>query len=128
MLIVMVRSALVVEDSPTMQEIVSLILTNAGFRVTRANNGEEGLGALSGEAFDVIITDLNMPIMDGLTFVRSLRELPRFQRTPVLMLTTEKSDEKQHAGRMAGATEWLTKPLDPRKLLSVVDRVLAPAM
>ena len=120
----MSRAALVVDDSTTMQEMVSFTLTKAGFAVTRAGNGQDALGRLSGARFDLIITDLNMPVMDGITFIKSVRTLPAFKFTPVLMLTTEGSDERKQQGRAAGATGWLTKPFDPEKLLAIVKKVV----
>ena len=120
----MSRAALVVDDSATMQEMVSFTLTRAGFAVTRAGNGQEALSRLKGTRFDLIITDLNMPVMDGITFIKSLRTLPPFKFTPVLMLTTEGGDERKQQGRAAGATGWLTKPFDPEKLLTIVKKVV----
>jgi len=120
----MSRAALVVDDSATMQEMVSFTLSKAGFAVTRAGNGQEGLGRLAAAKFDLIITDLNMPVMDGITFIKSLRALPSCRFTPVLMLTTEGSDERKQQGRAVGATGWLTKPFDPEKLLTIVKKVV----
>ena len=120
----MSRAALVVDDSATMQEMVSFTLTRAGFAVTKAGNGQEALGQLTGGRFDLIITDLNMPVMDGITFIKKLRTLPSFKFTPVLMLTTEGGDERKQQGRAAGATGWLTKPFDPEKLLTIVKKVV----
>jgi two-component system chemotaxis response regulator CheY len=120
----MARAALVVDDSTTMQEMVAYTLTKAGFQVTRANNGKEALGQLNGARFDLIITDLNMPVMDGITFIKNVRGLSTFKFTPVLMLTTEGSDERKQQGRAAGATGWLTKPFDPEKLIAIVKKVL----
>ncbi len=120
----MARTALIVDDSTTMQEMVSFTLSNAGFSVTRAGNGQEALVRASKERFDLVITDLNMPVMDGLSLIKSLRALPSFKFTPVLMLTTETGDERKQAGRAAGATGWLTKPFDSDKLLAVVKKVL----
>lgn len=121
----MSRAALVVDDSTTMQEMVSFTLTRAGFAVTRAGNGQEALSRLQGAAkFDLIITDLNMPVMDGITFIKNLRTLATFKFTPVLMLTTEGGDDRKQQGRAAGATGWLTKPFDPEKLLTIVKKVV----
>ena len=120
----MSRAALVVDDSTTMQEMVSFTLGKAGFAVTRAGNGQEALGRLQGAKFDLIITDLNMPVMDGITFIKNLRTLAPFKFTPVLMLTTEGGEERKQQGRAAGATGWLTKPFDPDKLLTIVKKVV----
>lgn len=120
----MSRAALVVDDSATMQEMVSVTLSKAGFAVTRASNGQEALGELKRGQFDLVVTDLNMPVMDGIELIKSLRTLPNFKFTPVLMLTTEASGERKNEGRAAGATGWLTKPFDPDKLLSIVKKVV----
>jgi two-component system chemotaxis response regulator CheY len=120
----MSRAALVVDDSPTMQEMVSFTLSKAGFAVTRAGNGEEALTRLKTGKFDLIVTDLNMPVMDGIDFIKNLRTLPTFKFTPVLMLTTEGGDARKSQGRAAGATGWLTKPFDPEKLLTIVKKVV----
>jgi two-component system chemotaxis response regulator CheY len=119
----MSRTALVVDDSPTMQEMVALSLTKAGFKVKKASNGKEGLANLN-EPLDLIITDLNMPEMDGLTFIKNLRTNMMHRFTPVLVLTTEGGLDRKDQGRLAGATGWLTKPFDPEKLMNVVKKVL----
>ena len=122
----MSRAALVVDDSTTMQEMVSFTLGKAGFAVTRAGNGQEALGRLQGGKFDLIITDLNMPIMDGITLITKLRALPEYRFTPIMMLTTESQDEKKVAGKRAGATGWIVKPFDPARLINVVKMVCPP--
>ena len=115
--------ALVVDDSVTMQEMVAMALTRAGFEVKRASNGKEGLASLNG-VFDLIITDLNMPEMDGITFIKNVRTMAAHRFTPVLVLTTEGGADRKDQGRVAGATGWLTKPFDPEKLLAVVKKVV----
>lgn len=121
----MSREALVVDDSVTMQEMVSFTLSKAGFAVTRASNGKEAMLTLQrARAFDLVVTDLNMPEMDGIAFIKSLRLLGPYKFTPVLMLTTEGGDERKNQGRAAGASGWLTKPFDPEKLIAVVKKVV----
>jgi two-component system chemotaxis response regulator CheY len=115
--------ALVVDDSPTMQQMVSLALTRAGFEVKTASNGKEAL-ATAQAPFDLIITDLNMPEMDGIAFIKGVRALAQHKFTPVLVLTTEASNERKDQGKVAGATGWLTKPFDPTKLMAVVRKVV----
>ena len=121
----MSREALVVDDSSTMQEMVSFTLSKAGFSVTRASNGKEALKSLEGSrVFDLVVTDLNMPEMDGITFIKSLRSIGAYKFIPVLMLTTEGGDDRKSQGRAAGASGWLTKPFDPEKLIAVVKKVV----
>lgn len=115
--------ALVVDDSATMQDMVAMALGRAGFEVKKASNGKEGLASLT-TPFDLIITDLNMPEMDGITFIKNLRGLSAHKFTPVLVLTTEGGADRKDQGRVAGATGWLTKPFDPDKLLAVVKKVV----
>jgi len=119
----MSKNALTVDDSKTMRDMVSFTLRNAGFTVTEAENGQEALDRANSGAFDVIITDVNMPIMDGLTFTREVRKLSQFKSTPILILTTESDATKKNEGRQAGATGWIVKPFKPEKLLQVVDKV-----
>ena len=98
-------------------------LTKAGFQVKKASNGKEGMASL-GTQFDLIITDLNMPEMDGITFIKGLRATAAHKFTPVLVLTTEGGADRKDQGRVAGATGWLTKPFDPEKLLAVVKKIV----
>jgi two-component system chemotaxis response regulator CheY len=120
------RTALIVDDSTTIRQMVALTLTQAGFTVLEGEHGQAGLAQLDAAALgvDLIVTDLNMPVMDGLVFVRELRSRPRYRFTPVLFLTTESAEEFKRAGRTAGATGWLLKPFDPQQLLQVVARVV----
>ncbi|HEY1336423.1 MAG TPA: response regulator [Bryobacteraceae bacterium] len=118
------RTALIVDDSPTIRQMVGFTLHEAGFRVLEGGNGVEGLERLAGERVDLIITDLNMPQMDGIAFIRELRARPASKYTPVLMLTTESQAEKKQQGKAAGATGWIVKPFHPGKLLDVVGKVL----
>jgi two-component system chemotaxis response regulator CheY len=105
-------------------ELPNLTLREAGFEVSEAEDGKKALAALQVAPVDVVITDLNMPNMDGVTLIRSLRTLPAFRSTPILMLTTEFDAAKKAEGKSAGATGWLVKPFDPKKLIDVVNRVL----
>ncbi|EGF31206.1 Chemotaxis regulator - transmits chemoreceptor signals to flagelllar motor components CheY [Oxalobacteraceae bacterium IMCC9480] len=99
-------------------------LKAAGYLVTEAVDGQDGLDKARLQAFDLVLTDQNMPRMDGLTLIRSLRALPSYQRVPILMLTTEASDEMKAKGRAAGANGWLVKPFDPQRLTEVVKKVI----
>ena len=123
------RIILVVDDSPTMRGMVSHALNEAGFQTKEAENGKDALIKLttmemSGEKPDVIVTDINMPEMDGIELVREIRKLPTFKRVPVLVLTTENTEEKKEVGREAGATGWLVKPFDSELILKVIRKVM----
>jgi len=104
--------------------MVSFTLTGAGHRVVDAVDGEDAYEKAQTQLFDLVLTDQNMPRLDGLGLTRKLREHPRFKTTPILMLTTESSDLMKQAGRAAGATGWLVKPFDPARLLDVINKVV----
>ena len=118
------KTALIVDDSISIRQMVSFTLQEGGFAVIEATNGQEGLDRLEQGKVDVIITDLNRPVMDGITFIRNLRSRPASKYTPVLMLTTESQDTRKQEGRAAGATGWIVKPFNPEKLLNVIAKVL----
>ena len=123
----MSRLALIVDDSVSMRQMVSFTLKGAGFEVIEGGNGQEALDRLSGAPsgkVDLIITDLNMPVMDGLAFIRQARTRPQLKFTPILMLTTEHGDNKKSDGKAAGATGWIVKPFHPDQLLRVIEKVL----
>lgn len=115
---------LAVDDSPSMRKMVSFTLTGAGHRVVDAVDGEDAYEKAQTQIFDLVLTDQNMPRLDGLGLTRKLREHPRFKTTPILMLTTEPSDLMKQAGRAAGATGWLVKPFDPARLLDVINKAV----
>ena len=115
---------LVVDDSASMRNMVKATLVSAGHQVKDAENGEAALGLAKSGTFDAVITDLNMPVMDGITLVKELRGLSSYTYTPILLLTTESAGDKKMAGKEAGATGWLVKPFNPAKLLATVDKVL----
>jgi len=120
----MARKVLVVDDSPSLRQLVSITLVRQGYAVVEAANGQEGLKQLGAGSFDVILTDLNMPVMDGIAFVQQLRTKPALKFTPVLLLTTETRDDQKAKARAAGATGWLTKPFEPVALLAALKKVL----
>ena len=115
---------LAVDDSPSMRKMVSFTLTGAGYQVVEAVDGQDAYEKAQSQSFDLVLTDQNMPRMDGLGLTRKLRDHPQFKTTPILMLTTESSDLMKQAGRSAGATGWLVKPFDPAKLLEVIKKVI----
>jgi two-component system chemotaxis response regulator CheY len=118
------RSILAVDDSASMRQMVSFTLRSSGYEVIEAVDGQDALDKLGDREVDLVLTDQNMPRMDGLTLIRQLRGRDRFRRTPILVLTTESSDEMKQAGRAAGATGWMVKPFDPARLLEVIGKVL----
>jgi len=117
-------SILAVDDSTSMRQMVSFTLKGAGYDVVEASDGLEALGIAKTRGFDMVITDVNMPNMDGITLIGELRALPSFKFTPLLMLTTESSPEKKQQGKAAGATGWIVKPFNPEQLLGTVKKVL----
>jgi two-component system chemotaxis response regulator CheY len=123
----MAKTILTVDDSGSMRGMVAFTLRAAGYQVVEAVDGKEGLEKASDHPFDLVLTDQNMPTMDGLTLIRSLRALPNYQAVPILMLTTESGDDMKSRGRAAGATGWLVKPFDPEQLAEIVTRVIGQA-
>jgi two-component system chemotaxis response regulator CheY len=119
----MEQLVLTVDDSRTMRDMLRLTLTAAGFRVVQANDGSHGLDVLAAERPDLIVTDLNMPVIDGFGFIEGARKLPAHRSTPILVLTTEADAEKKARARQAGATGWIVKPFSPEKLIAVLRRV-----
>jgi two-component system chemotaxis response regulator CheY len=120
----MPKKVLTVDDSASIRQMVTFTLKSAGYEVVEAMDGNGGLARAQADTFDLILTDQNMPGMDGLNLIRALRKLPAYGSTPILMLTTESSDQMKSLGRAAGATGWLVKPFDPQKLLDVVKRLV----
>jgi two-component system, chemotaxis family, chemotaxis protein CheY len=118
------HSILAVDDSASMRQMVSFTLKNAGYDVVEAVDGEDAFDKARSRAFDLVLTDQNMPRLDGLGLTRRLRDNPNFKATPILILTTESSDQMKQAGRAAGATGWLVKPFDPVKLIEVIKKVV----
>lgn len=121
----MTKVVLTVDDSRTMRDMLKLALTDADFTVVQAVDGVHGLEVLEGNTPDVIITDINMPNMDGFGFIQGVRRSARHNATPILVLTTESDQEKKQRARDAGATGWIVKPFDPVKLIDAVRRVAA---
>lgn len=118
------QSILAVDDSASMRKMVAFTLTGAGFHVVEAVDGQDAFEKAGRRDFDLVLTDQNMPRMDGISLTKKLRENPKFKATPILILTTESSDQMKQAGRSAGATGWLVKPFDPSKLIEVIRKVI----
>jgi two-component system chemotaxis response regulator CheY len=117
-------SILAVDDSTSIRQMVSFTLKSAGFDVVEAVDGEDAFNHAKKRRFDLVLTDQNMPRLDGIGLTRRLREHPDFKSTPILILTTESSAEMKQAGRAAGATGWLVKPFEPKKLVDVIRKVV----
>jgi two-component system, chemotaxis family, chemotaxis protein CheY len=115
---------LAVDDSASMRQMVSFTLKGAGYSVMEAADGVQALSIAKKQSFDLVITDVNMPNMDGISLIKELRTLPAFKFTPLLMLTTESSPEKKQQGKLAGATGWIVKPFNPEQLVKTVQKVL----
>lgn len=121
----MAKTVLIVDDSPTMRQMVAFTLTNAGFKVVEAEHGVDAVSKVAGGAkMDLVVTDLNMPEMDGITLIKELRKMATFKFTPILMLTTESAEDKKKAGKEAGATGWIVKPFNPDLMLKIIAKVM----
>ncbi len=118
----MSKTVLIVDDSVSMRQMVSFTLRDAGYEIVEAINGRDALSKLKGNRIDMIITDLNMPEMDGIEFIKQLRACAEMRFTPVVMLTTESQEAKKEEGRRAGASGWIVKPFTPEQLVGVVKK------
>ncbi|WP_343525739.1 response regulator [Sphingomonas sp.] len=121
----MSASILTVDDSASLRMAIRIALTGAGYAVTEAADGVEGLAKATATRFDLIVTDLNMPNMDGLEMIRALRQQPSQAGVPIIFLTTESDDAMKAQAKAAGATGWLVKPFQPEQLIRVAQKVLA---
>jgi two-component system chemotaxis response regulator CheY len=121
----MPKTILVVDDSASMRQMISVTLGSAGYEVAEAADGAEALDYARKHAVDLVLADVNMPNMDGITLVAHLRTLGSYRLTPMLLLTTESSPERKQQGKQAGATGWVLKPFNPTQLLATLDRVLS---
>ncbi len=120
----MAKTILTADDSASMRQMVTFTLKGAGYEVVEAVDGKDGLSMISQSKVDMIITDLNMPNMDGIEMIRNVRTMPQYKFIPIILLTTESQDGKKKEGKAAGATGWITKPFKPEQLLAVVKKVL----
>ncbi len=120
----MPKKILIVDDSESIREVVSFTLENEGFDVLIANDGTDALKFLDGREIDMIITDLHMPEMDGITLIKHVRAMDAYQRIPILFLTTESQTAKKMEAKEAGATGWIIKPFVPAKLIAALQKVL----
>jgi two-component system, chemotaxis family, chemotaxis protein CheY len=120
----MKKRILAVDDSPSVRQMVKLTLTGAGYEIVEAGDGAEGLSKARATTLDMVVTDLNMPVMNGLGLIRELRKLPAYRGVPILFLTTESDPEMKQQAKAAGATGWITKPFQQDQLVAIVKKVL----
>lgn len=116
----MPKTVLIVDDSASMRQLVSFALKDAGYDVIAAVNGKDALDKLNGTKAEMVVTDLNMPEMDGIQLIKELRSKPGYKFTPIIMLTTESQESKKQEGKQAGASGWIVKPFTPEQLIDIV--------
>jgi two-component system chemotaxis response regulator CheY len=119
-----VKTIMTVDDSASLRQMVSFVLRDNGYEVVEAVDGLDALSKLTGQEIHLVLSDINMPRMDGIEFTRQLRALPQYKFVPVVLLTTESHADKKQEGKAAGATGWIVKPFDPKQLLAVVKKVI----
>lgn len=122
----MAKTIMIVDDSASLRQVVGIALRGAGYDVIEAGDGQDALRKLTGGKVHMILSDVNMPNMDGISFVKAVKQLPAYRFTPIAMLTTETAPAKMQAGKDAGAKAWVTKPFKPEQLLSVVQKLVLP--
>lgn len=120
------KTILIVDDSATIRQVVGMTLKGAGYEVMEASDGKDALNKLDGKKINLIISDVNMPNMDGITFVKEAKKLANYKFTPVIMLTTESQDSKKQEGQAAGAKAWMVKPFQPEQMLAAVAKLIMP--
>ena len=122
----MAKNVLVVDDSSSVRQVVGIALKSAGYDVIEASDGKDALGKLNGQKVHLIISDVNMPNMDGITFVKEVKKLANYKFTPIIMLTTESQESKKAEGQAAGAKAWVVKPFQPAQMLAAVSKLILP--
>lgn len=122
----MAKTILIVDDSASVRQVVSIALKGAGYDVIEGVDGKDALSKLTGQKVHLIISDVNMPNMDGITFVKELKQLAAYKFTPVIMLTTESQEGKKQEGQAAGAKAWVVKPFQPAQMLAAVSKLILP--
>ncbi|GAB3541774.1 response regulator [Noviherbaspirillum agri] len=122
----MSKTIMIVDDSASMRQVVSIALKGEGYAVIEGRDGEDALSKLAGQKVHLIISDVNMPVMDGISFVKRVKQMPDYRFTPILMLTTESEEEKKREGQAAGARAWMVKPFRSEQLLNAVQKLCLP--
>jgi two-component system chemotaxis response regulator CheY len=122
----MAKLIMIVDDSASMRRVVGIALKGAGYEVIEGCDGKDALAKLTGQKVHLIISDVNMPVMDGIAFLKAVKQMPAYKFTPVIMLTTESAEEKKREGQSAGARAWVVKPFQPEQLVGAVQRLCLP--
>jgi two-component system, chemotaxis family, chemotaxis protein CheY len=122
----MAKTIMVVDDSASLRQVVGIALRGAGYEVLEGSDGKDALAKLDGRKIHLIISDVNMPIMDGINFVKAVKQLPSYKFTPIIMLTTESQEAKKLEGQAAGAKAWVVKPFKPEQMLNAVSKLCLP--
>ncbi len=122
----MAKLIMIVDDSASMRRVIGIALKGAGYDTIEGCDGKDALSKLTGQKVHMIISDVNMPVMDGIAFLKSVKQMPAYKFTPVIMLTTESAEEKKREGQAAGARAWVVKPFQPEQLVSAVQRLCLP--
>jgi two-component system chemotaxis response regulator CheY len=122
----MAKTIMVIDDSASLRQVVGIALKGAGYDVVEAMDGKDALSKLNGQKINLVVCDVNMPNMDGITFVKEIKQLPNYKFTPVIMLTTESQEAKKKEGQAAGAKAWVVKPFKPEVLLGAVQKLVLP--
>ena len=122
----MAKTIMVVDDSASMRQVVGIALKSAGYAVIEGRDGKDALDKLTGQKINLIISDVNMPVMDGIAFVKAVKQLPSYRFTPIIMLTTESDEAKKREGQAAGAKAWVVKPFRPEQMLTAVQKLCLP--
>lgn len=120
----MAKTIMIVDDSSSLRQIVSMTLKSAGYEVIEASDGRDALGKIGSQKIHLIISDVNMPNMDGITFVNEVKKQAAYKFTPVIMLTTEAGEDKKREGQIAGAKAWVVKPFQPQQMLAAVSKLI----
>lgn len=122
----MAKTIMVVDDSASLRQVVSIALSGAGYEVIEACDGKDALGKLDGKKINLIVSDVNMPVMDGISMVKEIKQMPKYKFVPIIMLTTESKDEMKQAGKEAGVRAWVVKPFKPEQMLDAVSKLVLP--
>lgn len=122
----MAKTIMIVDDSASIRMVVGIALRGAGYEVIEAQDGKDAIGKLTGQKVHLIISDVNMPVMDGITFVRNVKQMASYRFTPIIMLTTESDESKKREGQAAGAKAWVVKPFKPEQMLGAVQKLCLP--
>lgn len=122
----MPKRIMIIDDSASLRQVVSIALEDAGYEVVEAENGKSALALLKEDKVNLVICDVNMPVMDGITFVKKVKEIPNYRFLPIIMLTTESSENRKLEGQEAGAKAWVVKPFKPEQMLEAVSKLIMP--